>query len=582
MFDPTFPQQGRKVDFSGRPRAVENKQALLSRTRQERQQRQHLQNQHTAATLIQRWYRSHKQRQRTRPALRTRYDTDWQRYTQSLGSQAADGGGRQRALTSLVRLLWLFYDNGADGMRLVSLVAAIVKSNNDHSVHSPHSYFHTATPATPVSSLPWSLQASNLCVLCLSKLIHDSPTAAAATSTPTSASSAVAASDKRVYSLVLAALTLLLDQSKWNTKGTATTDPTSITAQHQQLQQALSSLSSPFFPALHILLSRLSLCDVQRSQTPYIAALLSAVLKCCGNAAAGSGVYDSFTRRVVSNVLSIPLIASYVCSSDQLRLLLTADGGRLLSLLVSTSLSISTTTPALLNTPSLALTSVLSASIPASVLLLANLVQLMTLQPVSEHTIDTLLAYLQLLSHLIPTIPPHLLAPTAVYSGSQPTNGGGRPSPAPSSLRLSSHSIARSPPLTNTHFTQLQHDVSKQFLPLFSSSSILSLINSRLSASDNTKATVHLLSSYSLTAFQCRTPQRSCSLRSVHSCTRIPSYLPLVASLITLLVDRSPTMRPTLSSLTFTTPILPMLWRQMEVTVGWQTHWTLQTIWRHC
>jgi len=575
MFDPTFPHQSRKVDFSGRSQ-LEDKQALLNRTRQERQQRQHLQNQHTAATRIQRWYRSHKQRQRTRPKLRSRYDTEWQRYTHSLSSSAAaESVGRQRAMMSLVRLLWLFYDNGVDGMRLGSLVAATVKSNHDHNLLSPHSYFHTATAtpmstSTPVdsaSSLPWSLQASNLCVLCVSKLIHDSPTATTP-SAPSSASPSVAVADKRVYALVLAALTLLLDQSKWNTKGADTTAtasvPPSAAAQHQQLLLALSSLSSPFFPALHILLSRLSLCDVQRSQAAYVNALLSSVLKCCASAATTLGVYDSFTRRVVSSVLSIPLLASYICASEQLRALLTADNERLLSLLVSTSLSICTTTPALLNSPSLALASVQSTSIPASVLLLANLVQLMSLRTVSEHTVDTMVDYLQLLSLLIPTVPPQLLAPTTAGGSSKSVSS--RSTAAVGSLRLPSHAIARLPPLTTAEFQQVQRDVSKQFSSLFSSSFILSLVNRVYHSSDNTKA-ASILSSYSLTASQSNTTEQLLTVFGsfLHS---HPSYLPLVARLITLLVDRSPAMRPVLSSLTFTTPVLPMLWRQMEVMVG--------------
>ena len=578
MFDPSFPQQGRKVDFSGRSQLAEDKQALLNRTRQERQHRLHLQNQHAAATRIQRFYRSHKQRQRARPTLRALYDARWQLYTQALGSVAADGGvGRQGALMGLVRLLWLFYDNGVDGMRLVSLIAAIIKSNNDHNLHSPHSYFHTSTAATTsttpttsiAASLPWSLQASNLCVLCLSKLIHDSTTASTSSTSSASsaASSAVAIADKRVFALVLGALTLSLDQSKWNTKGFATTDirPPPATVQHQQLLHALSSLSSPFFPALHILLSRLSLCDAQRSQTPYVTALLSSILKCCVSGAATLGVYDPFTRRVVSSVLTIPLIANYIGSSEPLRTVLTADSGRLLSVLVSTSLSICTTAPALLSSPSLALTSMQSTSIAAPVLLLGNIVQLMSLLTIQEHTVDTLLAYLQLLSLLVPTVPPHLLAPTAADSTSSQSTGG-RSSASAASLRLPSHSIARVPPLTHTQFAQLQRDINKQFSALFLSSFILLLVNRAFSSHNNAK-TAATLSSYSLTAAPADATEQLLTafgsfLHSNHS------YLPLVARLITLLVDRSPNMRPVLSSLTFTTPILPMLWLQMEVTVG--------------
>ena len=572
MFDPTFPQQSRKVDFSGRSQ-LEDKQTLLNRTRQERQQRQHLQNQNSAATRIQRWYRAHRQRQRTRPTLRARYDTEWQLYTRSLSTPAADGVGRQRALSSLVRLLWLFYDNGADGMRLVALVAAIVKSNNDHNVQSTHSYFHTATATITsvsfASTLPWSLQASNLCVLCISKLIHD-VRAAVTASVTSSASAGVAVVDKRVYSLVLAALTLLLDQSKWNTKGAATTGAVpplpSAAVQHQQLLLALSSLSSPFFPALHILLSRLSQCDTQRAHTPYVVALLSSVLKCCASTASTVGVYDSFTRRVVSNVLTIPIIASYVVSTDQLRALVTADGGRLLSLLVGVSLSLYTTSPAMLNSPSLALTTTQSTAIPASTMLLANLVTLVSLVAVSEHTVDTVSAYLQLLSPLIPTISARFLTPATADGGSKTVGASGRSSAVAASLRLPSHSIARFPPPEPTQFEHMQRDISKQFSPLFSSSFILSLVN-RVFHSTSSDRAVTTLSSYSLTASPADVTEQLLTVFGsfLHS---HPSYLPLVARLITLLVDRSPAMRPVLSSLTFTTPLLAMLWRQMEVTVG--------------
>ena len=469
----------------------------------------------------------------------------------------------------LVRLLWLAYDNATDGMRLVSLVAATVKSNTDHNLASPHSYLHTATAtASPHrfdSTLPWSLQASDLCVLCLSKLIHDAPTAAASSA---SASPSVTIADKRVYSLVLAALTVLLDLSKWNTKGCDTADanapPSSASAQHQQLLQALSSLSSPFFPALHILLSRLTLADVQRSHGAYVTVLLSSVLKCCGSATSSSGVYDSFTRRVVTSVLTTPLVASYICGSEPLRGLLTAERGRLLSLLLGTSLNICSTTPALLASPSLALTSVASTSIPASALLLANLVQLMSLLPVTEHSVDSLVAYLQLLCLVIPNVPSHLLAPVTAEGGSKLAST--RASAALASLRLPSHSIAHLPLLPAALFDQTQREVGKQYSSLFSSSFILSLIT-RVFHPSSSGQVASVLSAYSLTASNTDSTEQLLVLFGsfLHA---HPSYLPLVARLITLLADRSPAIRPILASLTFTTPVLPMLWRQLEVMVG--------------
>ena len=417
MFNPAFPGR-RRVDFSGKSQ-LEGKQALLNRTRQERQQRQDQQSKNSAASCIQRWYRSHVQRKRSRSALRLVFDAEWKRYAAILAASQSihTPVDRQALLMRLVRLLWLLYGDRQDGMRLVSLLAAVVRSN-DNAVTSANSFYHTR-PADALQ--PWPLQASHLCVLCLSKLISD---------TKDSASSPPAPADKRVYGLVSAALSGLLDHSRWTVKGADAAAVQASAVQHQQLLDCLSS-SRAFFPALRLLLARLCPDDPSAPTSPYAVALLTAVVSAL-TASSKAGPADPFTKPFVTEVLTIPCIAAHL-RQPALLPLISAHSGELTARLLGCTVRLLHTAPSLRS----ALPSS-SSSIPSFALLLGNLVQLAATLDLKHAPISTLLDHLHVTSSLLQSLPPHLLHEDDEEALVWPFDSSLRPA---TPIRLPAHSI---------------------------------------------------------------------------------------------------------------------------------------------
>ena len=548
MFDPSFSAR-RRVDFGGKAQ-VEDKSRLLDRARQERQQRQHVQLQHNAAVSIQRWYRSHTLRKLSRSTLRLTFDAEWKAYTAFLSGQAgAAAVDRQQSMARMVRLLWLLYDATVDGLRLVSLAAAVVKSN-DAPVSSTQSFLHTrAGDWQP----PWPRQASHLCTLCLSRLIAETREASPA---PFSSSPPVAATagDKRVCALLVAALSLLLDHGKWNAQKLDAAAFRSSAVQYEQLLDSLAS-SPAFFPALRLLLCRLCSDDTTPA-SPFAVALLTALTHAL-EVSSQRDASDAFAARFVAELLTVPCIAAYLRLPALLPLFI-ARGHHLTShLLAATRRLVQSHTPLSGSLPPS------SSSIPSSAFLLGNAVQLAATVEVKRAQLPFLLDYLSVSTALLHSLPPHLLHDDDEKTPAWSYNADAkRPSPLP----LPACTVP-SPPVTSaaTH-SRLRAAVIRQYTPLFTSSFFIGLLH-RAFLDRPTADVEALLSSYSLStaSAECNERLQVVLAAFIHT---TPSYLPLVCRLLTLAVSRSPFARSALSSLTFNSPILLALWRTLEVSIG--------------
>ena len=308
--------------------------------------------------------------------LRAHYDSEWAQYTAGL-TEAAAAGRRQARLSRLVRLLWLSFDAQVDGLRLLSLAAGVVKSSESSPAAPPLSFLHAAPASSSSPHAPcWPLQAAHLCVLCLSKLTDDSGGATGST-------------DRRVSSLLLAVVTLLLDHGRWQSAALSSQEERAASAaQHAQLLRCLCSPQSRFFPVLHRVL--LGLSGSERPQSALVAALLSALLRSFASSAADGD--DAFALHMVTAVLTVPAVASALCSPAVLPLCSPA----LLSRIVTAALRLATSAAESPVSPQLPSS---GSGVPSLALLLGNVVQLL------DAALDWRRAELQLLLPLLRLLP---------------------------------------------------------------------------------------------------------------------------------------------------------------------------------
>ena len=501
---------------------------------------------------IQRWHRSHKQRKASRSTLRLSFDAEWKRFTAVIAGSApttaaaassSPAADRQLLLMRLVRLLWLFFDDKADGLRLVSLLAGVVKSNEQPTT-STLSYLHTRS--SQEASPPWPLQAAHLCVLCLSKLLTD---------TRRSPSSPPSVVDVRVHSLVVAALTTLLDHAQWRTQSLDATAVHSSALQHQRLLDSLAA-SPAFFPLLGLLLTRLCPDDTAAPPSPFAVALIAAVV----NAVVTSSQQrpaDAFTTRFVADLLTLP------CTSALLRLpllstALSAHQPGLTSRLFASASRVAHPSALLRSSHTTSM-----SAMPPSAFLLGNLAQLSATLDVKRTDVTALLDLLQVTSTLLQSLPRNLLHEHEDKTSPWPF-AAVQPSPV---IRLPAHSIASPVSITEAVHMRQCAAVLKQFTPLFTASFFISLLHRAFLLDRSSPELESLLASYSITSASPQTNERLLVAFAsfIHA---NPSYIPLICRLLTLSVDRSPFARSALSSLTFNTPILLILWCTMEVTIG--------------
>ena len=325
--------------------------------------------------------------------------------------------------------------------------------------------------------------------------------------------------------------------------------------QHRQLLEALAT-SLTFFPALRLLLTRLC-ADAAQPTSPFAIALLTSLVHAV-TASSRHGTTDVFSARFVTDVLTLPCLAALLRLPPLLPLFIAQHHHLTVHLLTVTCRILRRTADVERSLPPSSL------SVPSSVFLLGNLVQLFTAAvEVKTAPLPCLLDYLSITSSLLQTLPPHLLhddeekTPPWQYDTT---------AKCPSPICLPASTLPSPSPITPSVHTQLRAGVLRQFPPLFTSSFFISLLHRAFlnSPSPDIEA---LLSSYSLSSTSPPINDRLLRLLAdfIH---REPSYLPSVCHLLTLAVSRSPFARSALSSLTFNTPILLMLWRTIEVTIG--------------